>query len=85
MIPRVGIATLLTDDTETSGLHATASAIRADIAIANVASEHPLKRIGDIVLHGELVNVALEGFAIFHGHDGVWTGFFVDGFGVGLD
>jgi len=85
VIPRIRITALLADDTETGGLHATASAIRADIAIANVASEHSLKRIGDFVLHGDFVNVALEGCTVLHGNDWVWARFFVDGFGVGLD
>jgi len=85
VIPRVRITTLLADDTETGGLHATASAIRAHIAIANVASEHSLKRIGDFVLHGDFVNVTLKGCAVLHGNDWVWARFFVDGFGVGLD
>jgi hypothetical protein len=65
VIPRVRITTRLADDTKTSGLHATASAIRADIAVASAALEHSLKGIGSCGLHGiDLIDIALESLAV---------------------
>lgn len=84
--PRVGITTRLADDTETSGLHATSCAIRANIAVASVALEHSLKGVGGLGLHGvDLVNVALEGLAILQRDHRVGARVFGEGFGVGHD
>jgi hypothetical protein len=86
VIPWVRITTRLTDDTKTSGLHAAASAVRADVAIASAALEHSLKGIGGCGLHGiDLIDIALESLAVLQGHQRVGARVFVDGFGVGLD
>jgi hypothetical protein len=86
VVPRVRITTRVADDTETSRHHATASTVRANNAVASVASKHPLKGIGSGGLHGvELINIALESLAVLHGHHRVGARRFVDGFGVGLD
>jgi hypothetical protein len=86
VIPRVRITTRFADDTETSGHHATTSAVRTNDAVASVASEHSLKGIGSSGLHGiELVNIALERLAVLQGYQRVGARRLVDGFGVGLD
>jgi hypothetical protein len=86
VIPRVRITTRLAYDTKTGGLHATASAIRADIAVASVALEHSLKGVGGCGLHGiDLIDIALESLAVLQGHQRVGARVFVDGLGVGLD
>jgi len=86
MIPRVRIPTRVADDTKTSGHHATASTVRANDAVASVASKHSLKGIGGSGLHSvELINVALEGLTVLQGHQRVGARRFVDGFGVSLD
>lgn len=86
VIPRVRITTRDADDAKTSGLHATASAVRTNIAVASIASEHSLKGIGSSGLHGiDLVNVALESCAVLQGHHRVGARVLVDELGVGFD
>lgn len=86
MDPRIGIAARLADNAETSRLHATTCAIGTDIAETGAAFEHSLKRIGFTRLEGvDLINIALESFAVLQRHHGVGAWVFMDGFGEGLD
>lgn len=86
VLPRVRLTTRDADDAKTSRLHATASAIRAEIAVASIAFEHSLKRISSGGLHGiDLVNVALESCAVLQGHHRAGARILVDELGVGFD
>ena len=54
--------------------------------MTSVASEHSLKGVSGGGLQSvDLVNVALESFAVLERHQRVGARFFVDGFGVSLD
>jgi hypothetical protein len=86
VIPRVRITTRDADDAKTSRLHATASAVRANIAVASIASKHSLEGIGGGGLHGiDLVNIALESCAVLQGHHRAGARILVDELGVGFD